>query len=120
MSGSTFSIQLPQPNAPFFDANGGLSVVWLNWFLAIQNRTGGTPGIPAAGLQAQIISLFVEQAFNGDAAPQITPPFAMLSVVDDPPPAVPSGLMLLAMMGEDQTKQQPSPFMAALLTGDVS
>lgn len=120
MSGSTFAVQLPQPNAPFFNPNGGLSVIWLNWFLAIQNRTGGAHGIPASGLQDQINALFVEQAFSDEPDLVKLLPYAMASVMDDTAGVPGPALLLLALTDGDVPKASANPFLAALLVGDVT
>lgn len=117
----TLATTLPQPNSPFFDALGNVSPVWLNWFLVIQNRTGGIPGGPStATLAAQVGALFVEQAFEDEPAADAGVVLSMDAVFSDPQPAAqPSVLYSDAISGEAAPKQV-NPFMAALLVSDVS
>lgn len=113
---------LPQPTAAFFDQAGGLSQVWFNWFLAVQSRTGGnTPNPPSVDiLQKQIAALFVEEAMNDVPEPSPVPGYAMDIVTGDGADKPNVSALLLALTAMDEPKQQPNPFMAALLVGDVS
>ncbi len=125
-----FPTTLPQPNAPFFDANGSISPVWINWFLAIQNRTGGGSGIPASTLQNQINALFVEVAMADDSVDinlttntlqdQVNALFVEQAMVSEPDPAGFPSFSMETVMSPHEPPAQANPFMAAFLIGDVS
>jgi hypothetical protein len=42
------------PNAPLLDADGAVSTVWRAWFVTLQARTGGGPGVSSATADARI------------------------------------------------------------------
>lgn len=126
----TFATTLPQPNAAFFDPNGSVSAVWVNWFLAIQNRTGGSPGIPASALQAQVNALFVEVAMADDSVDinhtlnmlqnKINALFVEQAMISEPDPPKFPFFSMETVMSPNEPAAQANPFLAAFLIGDVS
>jgi hypothetical protein len=118
----TLATTMPQPNAPFFDVQGNVSPVWLNWFLVIQNRTGGIPGGPSTTtLAEQIGALFVETAFADEVAPEPAVLLSMDAVFSDPQQPPPSPVLLpFALIDDNAPKPTVNPFIAAFFVGDVS
>jgi hypothetical protein len=114
----TLATTLPQPNAPFFDVQGNVSPVWLNWFLVIQNRTGGIPGGSVTTLADQVGALFVEVGMVEDTIPKPAVLLSMDAVLSDPQPPPPSPVLLPFSLIDDNGQNTPvNPFIAALLVG---
>lgn len=127
----TYPTSLPQPNAPFFGMDGSISPVWVNWFLAIQNRTGGTPGIPSTTLQSQVNALFVQYAMSDESTDITTIDFSSLqkqinalfveqALASEPEPQRFPFFSMETVMAPDDMPAQANPFLAAFLIGDVS
>lgn len=110
MATNPLSVQLPQPQVPFLDPSGGVSKVWIYYFLTLLNRTGGVNGISVAGLQDQINTLFGEIASLEVSIADADIPFA------EPPPSIPAGVFFV-----DEPPPPPiNPYLAALLMQDIS
>lgn len=76
---------IPQPSVAFLTPDGGVSRPWLYFLLALQLRTGGTPGASVATIQKQIASLFVEEAMADVPDPQTIGTFTVSDAMHDQP-----------------------------------
>ena len=107
---------LPQPNVPFLDENGGISRAWFYYMIVLLKRTGGSPGISADALQAEINALQIESAMSGVAPqpPNLTFSAADLMAPPIPPQSLPSAA-LLAMCLSNPPAPTLDPILAALM-----
>jgi hypothetical protein len=123
MSASIYNATLPQPNVPFLNPDGTVSRPWWYFLIALNARTGGntpTPVIPAT-LQAQINSLFVEQAMTDEGGENPSVGLSMATILEtDPPPANMVPALLAAWTAGDDGAAIVNPFLAALLVSDVA
>ncbi len=123
MATNPLSINIPQPQIPFLNPNGGLSREWLYYMLSMLNRTGGIQGISSESLEDQVQSNSVLGAMEDIDFPSPFPAVSVFSVLDDAPPQTTSifAAVLLALATADDPPQAPlNPFLASLLVSDIA
>jgi hypothetical protein len=65
-------LQATVPNAPMTDAGGSVTPVWLAFFLALMNRTGGTAGMTGVTQQQLSAETTERQAADTAIAASVT------------------------------------------------